>query len=654
MTTNTVQLTCDPIGAPEDAIVAVATVLDANLITVASSVLHAGRPRVLNVPTAGSYTAVFNLLTGEESTTACTITGIDETPSRAAYTPDTSSTQETRGEPGEDHTRPQWELRLWTRAGNTWQRAQIEATGPAADFTVPHPASTDTADTASVELSPVRGTPLMTMAPQGARLRLTQEQDDADPVLALVPDSSGAVALLSFLHRSDLASARIVAADMLTTCDAHECGLLNGLALAYFFCRTRANDQLNTWSAALTTRFPRSADAHILRARAGMRTATIPGPEVRSYLLFASMAGPPVASEGLHLLADALRRFARDAPAHDPITQASHTMQRYLGAALSNPLTCFRGTNPSTPVIHEHHTADQPHERARPGRPAPDMTAPPHGTRPTLADDEIDHLLHQTSGPPPERSRQARTKHAHALLRADPTSPERFTATLTITPAQSYNPPTTWTTIGLKTSDQHILASLTPNGTATFTDVPAGDWSLRRIRRRPLQPADRHIFGLPLPTAPAELAAAPGIDDTAVLMSATSPDRRARFTLHPPTDDDYRLEVNLLHPPTKTPSIVTVRYGRLPARDETLLIPLTRAAVGPPTSIVRLAGYDTSSPWQASEPTPPHQISIWEPTLIAASIHAATTPATKRAWRDVASHLPATTHHLINEQLPPR
>lgn len=341
--------------APEGAVTAVATVFDLDLTIVDAVVLRHGLPHLLTLPEPGVYGLSVRTCLGEESTSTFTTTVFDGVASHVISAPADS---DGRGILGAADIRrrglPKPSARLWLRDGDSWHPSPLEYRPAAFQITSESSSSVSEGfDGAAIETRQSSGAPLITRVPTNVRLAIAWHERASEPDVVMLPDRSGAVALLYFLHRSDLASARLVADDMLRRRDTSESGFLDSLALAYYFCRTRANEELRNAAAHLGDRFPGSADADILQVRAWLRTPDAPEDRVRSRLLAAYASGPPLIFDGLHLLADTLRRSAQNLPAGDPFERASSAIQRYLGAALDSPLTAYRGTDPGTPTIED-------------------------------------------------------------------------------------------------------------------------------------------------------------------------------------------------------------------------------------------------------------------------------------------------------------
>jgi hypothetical protein len=356
--------------ASQGAVTAVATVFDLDLAVVEAVVLRHGQPHLLTLPEPGVYGLSVRTCLGEESTSTFTTTVIDGVASHVVSAPADSDGRGIFGAADlRRRIRPESSAHLWLRDGDSWRPTPLEYRPTAFQITSESSSSASEGFAgAAIETRRGPATPLFTRVPTNVRLAITWDERASEPDVVMLPDRSGAVALLYFLHRSDLASARLIADDMLRRQDSSESGFLDRLALTYFFCRTRANEELRNAAAHLSDRFPDSADADILQVRAWLRTPDAPEDQVRSRLLAAYASGPPLIFDGLQLLADTLRRSAQNLPGEDPVGRASSAIQRYLGAALDSPLTTCRGTDPGTPMIDDSATLlippqPQPHDQ---------------------------------------------------------------------------------------------------------------------------------------------------------------------------------------------------------------------------------------------------------------------------------------------------
>ena len=130
-------------------------------------------------------------------------------------------------------------------------------------------------------------------------------------------------------------------------------------------------------------------------------------------------------------------------------------------------------------------------------------------------------------------------------------------------------------------------------------------------------------------------------------MEAVSPDGLARFALFDRGDGEYWLEVSPAAS-TEVPVITRLRYTTVEEQRRELLVPVgggTRSS-----SVVALRGYD-GGPWRAWVPVP--LASVWSgvPDLVEASVGAALTSATVRAWERLASAVPEYGRKLITEAI---
>jgi len=260
-----------------------------------------------------------------------------------------------------------------------------------------------------------------------------------------------------------------------------------------------------------------------------------------------------------------------------------------------------------------------------------------------LPDEELDALLsiiRRAAPSPVHPAVRAESAHAVMELLATRSDSDRFGLTVRVVPAGSHMVPEMMS-LGLTVRDVYFLAVMAADGSATFRDVPAGEWNLRRLRGRSIRREDGLSVALPPPRAPSNLAAADKASSTAILR-AILPDGGTELILHR-SSTRYSLEV-ILPESNAAPVVVTVRYGTTDGGEQALLIPVLR------TGLARLPGYDPGAPWQASAPEPPGQIRMWQAKTIAASVRAAGNTVTTRAWRQISGVTPVT-RRLIDEEL---
>lgn len=196
-------------------------------------------------------------------------------------------------------------------------------------------------------------------------------------------------------------------------------------------------------------------------------------------------------------------------------------------------------------------------------------------------------------------------------------------------------------TIALEVNGEHFVAGLTPEGTVTFRNIPAGEWILHQVRRGDTPPGEVPGLALPLPRLQVGLAAARSVGGTAVLR-VVLPDAGTRLILHRERNGDYLLEVDR-NVETKVPQVIAVSYGRIDAAQGFVVIPARHSG------LARLAGYSPTSPWQASQATPA-QILALDADSVAASIRAAVNNVTKHAWREIGDTEPEL-RQLIEREL---
>lgn len=154
-------------------------------------------------------------------------------------------------------------------------------------------------------------------------------------------------------------------------------------------------------------------------------------------------------------------------------------------------------------------------------------------------------------------------------------------------------------------------------------------------------------FLLPVPPRPAALAAADPAEGAPPVAEAVSPDGLARFALFNRGDGEYWLEVSLAAS-TEAPVITRLRYTTTEQQRMELLVPVGGGT--PSSSVVALRGYD-GGPWRAWVSVPPASVWSGTPDLVDASVEAALTSATVRAWERLASAAPEYGRELITQAI---
>lgn len=154
-------------------------------------------------------------------------------------------------------------------------------------------------------------------------------------------------------------------------------------------------------------------------------------------------------------------------------------------------------------------------------------------------------------------------------------------------------------------------------------------------------------FSLRIPLAPAPLAAADPEREPEPLRTP-SPDGQANFFLYA-RDGKYWLEVTVA-PGTVTPVIVSVRYATSASGQQELLVPVEGEAARVASSTVELPGYARGAV-EAAVPVPPDDIESWPLEVVTASLRAAVTPPTVRAWNGLVPALPADVGALVRREI---
>jgi hypothetical protein len=162
--------------------------------------------------------------------------------------------------------------------------------------------------------------------------------------------------------------------------------------------------------------------------------------------------------------------------------------------------------------------------------------------------------------------------------------------------------------------------------------------------------SDLGRFFLPVPAARGTVAAAGGDE---VVLRAAGDNGRVEYLLHRSDAPEpvYRLEI-VLRSVEELPVVATVWYDDgFGGPERTLLVPITEARLGPPSSIVRLSAYDPAVPIRSAAPVSPSRVEEWPPDVVHASVEAAADKGTVRAWREVAGLLSAQIRDLILSEL---
>ena len=154
-------------------------------------------------------------------------------------------------------------------------------------------------------------------------------------------------------------------------------------------------------------------------------------------------------------------------------------------------------------------------------------------------------------------------------------------------------------------------------------------------------------FPLPVPPGPAALAAADPAEGTPPVGETTSPDGLARFALFDRGDGEYWLEVSVAAG-TGVPLLIRLRYTTAERQRNDLLVPVGGNTQS--TSLVALPGYD-AGPWRAWSPVPPASVWSSSPEMVDASVRAALSSATVRAWERLASVAPEYGRKLITQAI---
>jgi len=262
-------------------------------------------------------------------------------------------------------------------------------------------------------------------------------------------------------------------------------------------------------------------------------------------------------------------------------------------------------------------------QKERPGiAPAPDAPAP---------GEEVDELLGRIRDAVPSPANPicaAETRNLAIHLAATPEQGS-FTVAVSITAKDGLTAGTG--TLALEEGGVYFVAPLTVPGAVTFRQVPGGEWDLWRIQGRPGRAGWEPGLALPLPRRREGLAAA-GRGRGTIVVTAVLPDAEARLTLHRERQGDYLVEIDRVLR-TEAPLVIAVRYGTEDGSEALVVVPARGSG------LARLDGFSPASPWQVS-PVPAASLATLGPDSIAASVRAAVSNETRRAWHEIRDVTP--------------
>lgn len=154
-------------------------------------------------------------------------------------------------------------------------------------------------------------------------------------------------------------------------------------------------------------------------------------------------------------------------------------------------------------------------------------------------------------------------------------------------------------------------------------------------------------FPLPVPPGPADLAAAGPAEGAPPVAETASPDGLTHFAVFDRGYGEYWLEVSVTGE-AEIPVIIRLRYTTSERQRGELLVPVGGGTGS--TSVVAVTGYD-GGPWKAWSSIPVAGVWSASPDLLNASVRAALTSATVRAWERLAAAAPEYSRRLINQAI---
>jgi hypothetical protein len=161
-------------------------------------------------------------------------------------------------------------------------------------------------------------------------------------------------------------------------------------------------------------------------------------------------------------------------------------------------------------------------------------------------------------------------------------------------------------------------------------------------------PAAGQVLSFPLPVPPlrGDVAAAEPADGAPAVAETVSPDGRARFALFDRGDGEYWLEVSAAA--TEIPTMIRLRYTTTARERRELLVPA--GGLSASAALVKLDGYG-GRPGRAWTSVPVASVWAGSPDLITASVGAALSAATLRAWERLASAAPDRGREMISQAI---
>jgi hypothetical protein len=137
------------------------------------------------------------------------------------------------------------------------------------------------------------------------------------------------------------------------------------------------------------------------------------------------------------------------------------------------------------------------------------------------------------------------------------------------------------------------------------------------------------------------------------LVTMLSPDGTAEYFIHrsPSQSADFRLEV-VARDDDRLPAVVEVRFtAGNDAVGVLLIVPLVRPRYGPAVGQVELPGFRADGGLEATNTLPIAQVEHWLGDVVTASVDAAASRATIKAWSELRESVPADVAAMIGRAL---
>ncbi len=549
--------------------------------------------------------------------------------------------------------RPTGWLRSWSHDGRAWTltaNPQVaEAEPDLLDVTVSAPpgvVSVALQACADDQAAP----PLIVLVPPGQAVRLSQVDGARGSEWRVKSPVGLGGTLMDYMHRSDVASADIVARHALADPDTQVCSELTELVLGYYLVQT-GDERARGWVERLQWNQPDSVDVAVLGACLLRRDPNASVQVIIEEFARAADGGLPLLARGVRMLTAGL------AAANDLRAEAALAKLRPYNTALGDlPLTTFSGAEPGQPMAGRAIWSTT--------RPANALTVPalskavendkPAELRAAPVREHLEQALlrlHDFDAVG-EGFRRVVVGDVGLTARASRSEPSGVVdlELLVDEPRDSGTLSLADLVVDLQVNSKlHWLGTFGTGNRCAFIRVPLGSWSLT-ARTRPS--ARRHGRALPLPQPKKEMAmkANDDTDELSWVMRTMLPLNKVVVVLRRDDDsDEYGVELTVGRMQADT--IVGIEYGRVDDTRAFRVVPFTKRHHSRISSTLRLDRFDVRQPWLVFPDMTAAEVDQSSTADIAASVDAAATVRTADAWRQLVTELSAGMADVVRSRL---